>query len=154
MDTITESPASDTAKACLRLVILTGTRSAEAREAKWAEIDGDTWHIPAERMKARRPHAVPLSDAALAILEGQRGQHDTYIFPSPRKTGPLGKMGMSRLADRLAGSVHGVVPFVVELRVANSRSPLRSHLCYATSATTPSGGASASRAPTRCCRSR
>ena len=48
----------------------------------------------------------------------------------------------------------GVVPFVVELRVANSRSPLRSHLCYATSATTPSGGASASRAPTRCCRSR
>ena len=50
--------------------------------------------------------------------------------------------------------VSGVVPFVVELRVANSRSPLRSHLCYATSATTPSGGASASRAPTRCCRSR
>ena len=49
---------------------------------------------------------------------------------------------------------NGVVPFVVELRVANSRSPLRSHLCYATSATTPSGGASASRAPTRCCRSR
>ena len=108
MDTIAEAPASDSAKACLRLVILTGTRSTEAREAKWAEIDGDTWHIPAERMKARRPHAVPLSDAALAILEGQRGQHDTYIFPSPRKTGPLGKMGMSRLADRLAGSVHGM----------------------------------------------
>ena len=57
------------------------------------------------------------------------------------------------LGDTL-GDGKGVVPFVVELRVANSRSPLRSHLCYATSATTPSGGASASRAPTRCCRSR
>ena len=40
--------------------------------------------------------------------KGSGGQHDTYIFPSPRKTGPLGKMGMSRLADRLAGSVHGM----------------------------------------------
>ena len=55
---------------------------------------------------------------------------------------------------KAVASEGGVVPFVVELRVANSRSPLRSHLCYATSATTPSGGASASRAPTRCCRSR
>ena len=48
----------------------------------------------------------------------------------------------------------GIVPFVVELRVTDSLSPLRSHLYYATSATTPSGGAIASRAPTRCCRSR
>ena len=56
--------------------------------------------------------------------------------------------------DTVCAALAGVVPFVVELRVANSRSPLRSHLCYATSATTPSGGASASRAPTRCCRSR
>ena len=62
---------------------------------------------------------------------------------------------LSELAEHLEPErLLGVVPFVVELRVANSRSPLRSHLCYATSATTPSGGASASRAPTRCCRSR
>ena len=61
---------------------------------------------------------------------------------------------LKSVAKSFAEASHGVVPFVVELRVANSRSPLRSHLCYATSATTPSGGASASRAPTRCCRSR
>ena len=48
----------------------------------------------------------------------------------------------------------GVVPFVVELPVADSLSPLRSRLCYAASATTPSGGPIASRAPSRRCRSR
>ena len=62
-------------------------------------------------------------------------------------------IGLRFTAAALAAGV-GIVPFVVELRVTDSRSPLRSHLYYATSATTPSGGLIASRAPTRCCRSR
>ena len=93
------------------------------------------------------PHAA----AHFELLQQQRGEIEQELGklewqpPVPnRREEPL-----IQLLD-----TNGVVPFVVELRVANSRSPLRSHLCYATSATTPSGGASASRAPTRCCRSR
>ena len=58
-----------------------------------------------------------------------------------------------RWADAARG-FQGVVPFVVELRVADFLSPLRSRLCYATSAITPSGGPIASRAPSKRCRSR
>lgn len=54
----------------LRFAILTATRSGEVRGATWDEIDAESgvWTIPAERMKARRPHRVPLSAEALAIV--------------------------------------------------------------------------------------
>lgn len=54
----------------LRAVILTAARSGEARGATWGELDLDAavWTIPAERMKARRPHRVPLSSAALDLF--------------------------------------------------------------------------------------
>ncbi len=51
------------------------------RGAIWAEIKNDVWTVPAARMKAKKDHAVPLPAAALAILDRQRGQHDTLIFP-------------------------------------------------------------------------
>jgi integrase len=53
-----------------RLLIITGLRTGELRGAMWQEIDADTamWEIPAERMKMRRPHIVPLSQQALAII--------------------------------------------------------------------------------------
>ena len=51
-----------------RFTILTAGRSGEVRGARWSEIDGSAWSIPAERMKASRAHAVPLSSAALDIL--------------------------------------------------------------------------------------
>ena len=74
-----------TAKACIRLAALTACRSGEVRGAKWDEIEGDTWTIPAERMKTRREHRVPLSKAALATLEEARPFRDDsgLIFPSP-----------------------------------------------------------------------
>jgi integrase len=55
---------------CLLFAILTGSRSAEARGATWGEIDleAKVWNRPAERMKMREAHAVPLSDPAMAIL--------------------------------------------------------------------------------------
>lgn len=52
----------------LRFLILTAARSGEVRGAVWPEIDGDVWIVPAERMKASRPHRVTLSDDALAVL--------------------------------------------------------------------------------------
>jgi integrase len=58
---------------CLRFLILTACRSDEARGARWDEIDldnagGPVWTIPASRMKMKKLHRVPLSDAAMDIL--------------------------------------------------------------------------------------
>ena len=54
----------------LRLLILTATRTSEVLQAKWSEIDIENavWTIPAARMKTKREHRVPLSDAILADL--------------------------------------------------------------------------------------
>jgi integrase len=53
----------------LQFAILTGVRSGEALGAIWDEFDLEAklWTIPAERMKAKRDHIVPLSDAVLAV---------------------------------------------------------------------------------------
>lgn len=75
-------------KAALRLAPLVFVRPGELRAAEWSEVDLDKaeWNIPAERMKLRIPHLVPLSRQALEIL---RDLHkvtgkDRYLFPSAR----------------------------------------------------------------------
>lgn len=74
------------ARACLLWAILTCARSGEARGATWDEIDRDNrlWLIPGERMKMKRPHRVPLSEAAVALLDAQPRSHGALIFPSMR----------------------------------------------------------------------
>lgn len=66
--------------------LLTLVRPSEASGARWAEIDLDTklWTIPAERMKAKREHIVPLSPQALEILEVMKpiSAHREHVFPS------------------------------------------------------------------------
>jgi integrase len=54
----------------LEFIILTAVRTAEARFARWSEVDlrAGVWTIPSERMKGDKEHRVPLSDRALAIL--------------------------------------------------------------------------------------
>ena len=83
------SKASDASKLCLRFVVLTAARPGEARGARWSEIDmGDrTWTLPAERMKAGIEHRVPLSDAALDVLDAAKTLYDgsDLVFPSSRK---------------------------------------------------------------------
>lgn len=56
---------------CLEFTILTAARSGEALDATWGEIDlaEKLWRVPADRMKAGVEHIVPLSDAAMAVLE-------------------------------------------------------------------------------------
>ena len=71
---------------CLAFVVLTATRSKEARLARWGEIDGDVWTIPANRMKRCVEHRVPLSTGALAELMRVRGLDDSLIFPSANRT--------------------------------------------------------------------
>lgn len=71
---------------CLLFQLLTATRPSEARCAKWAEISGDVWTIPEERMKKGEKHIVPLSPQALKVLDDVRtisGQ-SKFIFPSLR----------------------------------------------------------------------
>lgn len=66
--------------------LLTLARPSEASDARWEEIDLDSrlWTIPAERMKAKREHIVPLSTQALDILEIMKpiSAHREHIFPS------------------------------------------------------------------------
>lgn len=110
------SAASLSAKLCFRFLVLTASRSGEARGAVWEEIDPEKreWRIPAARMKAGVEHRVPLSRAALQVLERGRLRRDAsgLVFPSPRKPGrPLSDMTLTKLlrdtglADR--ATVHG-----------------------------------------------
>ena len=66
--------------------LLTLVRPSEASGARWVEIDLATklWTLPAERMKAKREHIVPLSDQALEILEVMKpiSIHREHVFPS------------------------------------------------------------------------
>lgn len=67
---------SSTRRLALRFTILTAARTSEVIEAPWSEFDLEAglWSIPGERMKAGRPHVVPLVPAALAILRARRGE--------------------------------------------------------------------------------
>ena len=104
------SRAADSARACAAFLVLTATRSAEARGARWDEIDlgGRTWTIPAARMKGKRAHVVPLSDPALSILDERRGLHSGgFVFASERTGRALSQMGLTRTVQSIAGTIHG-----------------------------------------------
>ena len=114
--TIDASGASTAAKLCLRFVVLTVTRSGEARGARWSEIDDDTrqWRLPGERTKTGAELRVPLSDQAVAVLRQARALDDGsgLVFPSPAKPGhPLSDMALTKvlrdngLAEK--ATVHG-----------------------------------------------
>ena len=69
----------------LQFAILTAARSSEVRGAAWQEIDFDAkaWTVPAERMKAKKPHRVPLSESALRLLRARpEGKPGELIFAS------------------------------------------------------------------------
>ena len=100
--TVEASRASVAAKACFRFLVLTATRSGEARLATWDEIDTEAreWRIPASRMKTGAEHRVPLSNAALAALEPVRALRDSsgLLFPSPSRPGrPLSDVTLIKL---------------------------------------------------------
>ena len=66
--------------------LLTWVRPGEAVRARWADIDTDNsmWNIPAEFMKMKKPHKVPLSKEALRVLESMKAisGHREWVFPS------------------------------------------------------------------------
>ena len=85
MQALAQANIEPQTRALIQFQMLTMTRPSEASGAKWAEIDLNArlWTIPAERMKAREPHTVPLSTQAVKILEKLQpvtGRF-TYVFP-------------------------------------------------------------------------
>ena len=116
-------------KLCFEFLILTATRSAEARGATWAEMDlsAATWTIPAGRMKARRDHVIPLSTRCMEILSEARNlwiadddddsdigwgpeiPADGLVFPHPHSGKRLSENSLSDRAkkDKLGCVPHG-----------------------------------------------
>jgi len=83
----------------IKLLLLTFVRTIELRGAKWTEINWEKadWRIPAERMKMREQHIVPLSSQSLAVLHELQtiNGHSEYIFPNIQK--PSGFMSENTL---------------------------------------------------------
>lgn len=94
---------SGTAARALEFVILTAARSGEVRGASWSEIDlkNAIWTIPGERMKAGAEHRVPLSSAALALLNNLPHFADTELLFPGSKGQPLSDMSMTVVMRRM-----------------------------------------------------
>ncbi|MCC4261483.1 tyrosine-type recombinase/integrase [Pseudomonas aestusnigri] len=88
MVAIANAAIKRTTRALIEWQLHTMTRPAEAATAQWVDIDTEKriWTIPAERMKKRRPHIVPLTDQMIAILEAVKpySGHREYVFPADR----------------------------------------------------------------------
>jgi integrase len=94
-------------RSALQLMALTFCRTNEIRFAEWREFDfaDRLWRIPAERMKMKRDHLVPLSNQAVAVLEKLRpySGKDQYVFPGYRsETVPFGNTALQK-AIRVMG---------------------------------------------------
>jgi len=90
---------SHTVRSALRLLPLLFCRPGELRQMQWEHLDLDAklWERPAELMKTRKAHVVPLSDQAVAILRDMpRRGTSPYVFPSQRGGGrPMSDMALS-----------------------------------------------------------
>jgi integrase len=102
----------------LTILVLTFVRTGELRFAKWSEfenLDGTEplWRIPAERMKLRRPHLVPLSSQAVSALKALRKLtgKKPVLFPAPTKLGVISEntllFALYRMGYHNRATVHG-----------------------------------------------
>lgn len=111
-----------TSAKALVFTILTAARTSETLGARWGEIDFErrVWSVPAQRMKMKKPHRVPLSEAAVTLLKTvlqERGlsteslpANDAFIFTRGVAGQPLSNMAMAMLLRRekvTGASVHG-----------------------------------------------
>ncbi len=107
-------PREGVSPRALEFTILTAARSGEVRGTTWAEIDesASLWTVPGERMKAGRPHLVPLTERALEILEEMKPLRDLaggFVFPGTKIDRPLSDMTLSKLVRSMGldSTVHG-----------------------------------------------
>lgn len=100
----------------LELTILTGQRTGAIMAAKWADFDltAKVWNCPAEDMKAKEAHTVPLTPAMLRVLEAvkplRRQDRGDWVFPGQGKAGHISNGAMTAVLKRMgraALTVHG-----------------------------------------------
>jgi integrase len=103
-----------TAATALMFLIYTAARTNEVLGARWHEINLDEarWTIPASRMKAGKPHRVPLAPEAIALLRGlyrEGDRNDSYVFLSPRSGEPWSATALRAVMQRMGYSAtpHG-----------------------------------------------
>ena len=141
MVAIANASIKRTTRCLIEWQLNTMTRPAEAATTRWADIDFEKriWTIPAERMKKRRIHIVPLTDQALALLEAIKpySGHREYVFPADRDPrthcnsqtanmalkrmgfeGRLVSHGMRSMASTILNE-HGWDPELIEVALAH-----------------------------------
>ena len=98
LDKVRGSTATETMRLAIEFTALNASRSGEVRGMEWAEVDGGIWTIPGDRIKAGVDHRIPLSKAAMAILDRMRAiSTGTLVFPAPRG----GKMDSTIMSSAL-----------------------------------------------------
>ena len=104
---------TSTSAQALRFAILTAARTGEVLGATWDEVDLEAavWTVPAERMKIRKEHRVPLPPTAVALLKEQyEKRNGDYIFPGAKPGCTLSNMALLTLLRRMKRNeltVHG-----------------------------------------------
>jgi integrase len=98
-------PAELTTRNAFLFTLLTCARTSEARLATWAEMRGERWYCPADRMKSRREHVVPLSRQALQVLERAQEvrtgpEPSALVFPGFTRHGALSENALLALLAR------------------------------------------------------
>jgi integrase len=98
----------------LLLTLLCATRTTETLQAQWSEFDLDAglWTIPGERMKAGKPHRIPLPAAAVVILRQQEVlRRNEWVFPaqSQRSGKSLSNLAMVKVLERNGWLAHTTV---------------------------------------------
>lgn len=86
----------------LEFLILTAARTSEVLGARWEEIRGEVWTIPAERMKAGRVHRVHLSTGALKVLAKAREAGSEWVFPG--QNGQLSGMALEMMMRKMGAA--------------------------------------------------
>jgi integrase len=99
----------------LAFAVMTAARSQEVLGARWSEVDLDAgvWNVPAERMKMRREHRVPLATPAIELLRGlyrEDSSNDGYLFIGAHPGRPLGHTTLQQRLKRMRQptTVHGL----------------------------------------------
>jgi integrase len=89
--------------AALEFLILTAARTGEVIGARWPEMDlkEQLWIVPADRMKSRREHRVPLSPSAIAVLKQMAPSEGGYVFSGRSADGPLSNMALLMMLGRM-----------------------------------------------------
>jgi integrase len=141
MVAIANASIKRTTRCLIEWQLHTMTRPAEAATSRWADIDFEKkiWTIPAERMKKRRIHIIPLTEQALSLLEAIKpySGHREYVFPADRNPhthcnsqtanmalkrmgfeGRLVSHGMRSMASTILNE-HGWDPELIEVALAH-----------------------------------